>query len=185
MTIDAKYKKILTDQTVYLSQMQRACEDKCAEIDREASQWRKDSEEAEKELKNYLYSVRPGKLHKKIKRLVLDRKSSATKIEQSGNFDKFAYYIDMINAEKTPKYIVRNNPNYCDTVLAVAVDEYHKLSGDIRRMRADQKDVIKIQKDAFLSNSKKQVLEKMNEFYRRLDALAEEETNSIIREFSK
>ena len=184
MTIDTKYKKILTDQTAYLSQMQRACEDKYDEIDKEALQWRKKSKEAEKELKSYLYSVKPAVLHKKIRKLVADRKSSSTAIKHSGNFDKFIYYIDMINAKKTPTYIVRNNPNYCDMVLTVAVDEYYKLSADIVRTRANQKDIVKNKKDAFLSNTKKRVSEKINEFYKQLEKLAKEEADNIIREFS-
>ena len=184
MTIDTKYKKILTDQTGYLSQMQRACENRYAEIDKEALQLQKNSKGAEKGLKDQLYSIKPSILHKKIKKLVVDRKSISSSAKQSGNFDRFMYYIDMINAKKTPKYIVKNNPNYCDMVLCTAVDEYHRLCGDIVRTRTNQKDVIRNKKDEFLASSKKQVADKVSAFYKQLEILAEEEADSIIREVS-
>ena len=180
MTIDEKYQKLSATYSEYLKEKQKACNEKYAEIERVGELRKSKSKFVGKLLKKKLYSIKPSNFHRKIRKLVKVRKGGVSTNNTVGNFDKFMYYIDMINAKRTPRYIVRKNPKYCEEILPVVVEEYYKLSLAVDEAKEGNKDMIKNEKKSYLTATQKEVSSKMATFYEQLEALAGTEADSII-----
>lgn len=152
---------------------------KCSGNNTSFADWQQKRKEIESKLAKEIDEVKNPIFKLRLNSAIKINIQETTKFDSGCNFEKFCYFIDMLNKEKYSKKIVKYNRNYCSKIIYTIAYEYNRI---LNFLKSDAIKMSKFNENEF-SYAREKAIKIWNEMYKkRLEKIIDSEYAIIIRE---
>ncbi len=181
MSFKDTYDELVYGHVRQLSEFEAQAKEERKRINKESKRWVKDDTSAERVVKDYLKRLKPKEFYNYVKLKLVDYDPLKYTLNK-GDFDKYVYLIDTVNAKRILPPIIKKHPNVCNSALLSIVEEYKRLVGSCYRRRHNIDVEICHLVDEADARIREEKIKKNVEFYKSLSTLSKEISDSIIDE---